>query len=289
MFLDNYLCCPTCKRGLVRKGDALSCRLCRIDYEIRNGIPILVNLQSLPDHLRGQIEYFEREDEQRNEYRLEPWQKRYIDNFLRYGHPSDGGLIIDDATGSGYMAVELAKLGYQVIATDLTFKELIKLKKTIEKFRLSAKVMMICANSEQLPIKSNVADGLVANAILEHLPNEKEATSEITRVVKKGAPVMVAMPLAYRYVLPFFWLINWWYDRRIGHLRRYTRKRILGIFGQFREIRTYYTGHLMKVACLALAILTGNAWWNIVGEEMDRRWENIFYGANNVVSIVRKK
>lgn len=288
MPLFDYLCCPICKKNLSKKSGSLSCVRCRINYEIRNGIPILVNLKSLPRHLRSQIEYFEKEDEQRIEYRLEPWQKRYIDNFLRYGRPKEGGAIIDDATGSGYITIELAKLGYRVIATDLTFKELIGLKRTIEKFKLSDKVLLICANSEQLPIKSAVADGLVANAILEHLPNEKAAINEITRVVKKGAPVMMAMPLSYYLLLPFLWLPNLIHDRRIGHLRRYDEKSIIKKFRGFKEIKTYYSGHVVKVLCLFLSLITRMKLWEAWGEKADMTFEYIPYGASNIVSILKK-
>ncbi len=286
--LFDYLCCPICKKSLSKKSGRLSCGWCGIDYEIRNGIPILVNLKSLPKQLRGQIEYFEKEDEKRTDYRLEPWQGRYIDNFLRYGRPKKGGVIIDDAAGSGYITMELAKLGYRVIATDLTFKELIRLKRVIEKFKLSDKVLLICANSESLPVKSNEADGLVASAILEHLPQEKQAIDEITRVVKRGAPIMVAMPLVYRYLWPFLWPVNFWHDRRIGHLRRYSREEILVKFKGYGEVYTYYTGYLLKVVCLAVYFLTRKTFWNKLGEQLDRLFERVPYGASNVVSILKK-
>lgn len=288
MSLYSFLCCPTCKKSLSKKGGGLSCRSCKKDYEIREGIPILVDLQFLPKHLRGQIEYFEKEDMDRNDYQLQPWQKRYLDNFLRYGNPPAGGLIIDDATGSGYMTVELAKLGYLVIATDLTFKELVKLKRTINIFGLSQNVLLVCANSEVLPIKSAVADGLVANAILEHLPNEKAAVKEITRIVKKGAPVMMAMPLVYHLLLPLLWLPNFIHDRRIGHLRRYDRQSIINKFRGFREIRMYYSGHMVKVVSLFLLLMTKMKFWEGWGEKADRMFEHIPYGGSNIVAILRK-
>lgn len=288
MSLFDYLCCPICKKNLSKKSGRLSCSLCGIDYEIRNGIPILVNLKSLPKQLHGQIEYFEKEDEKRSSYRLEPWQERYIDNFLRYGRPKKGGVIIDDAAGSGYITIELAKLGYRVIASDLTLKELIKLKGIVENFGLSQNVLLVCANSESLPVKSDAADGLVANAILEHLPQEKQAIGEIARVVKKGAPVMVAMPLSYYLLLPLLWLPNLIHDRRIGHLRRYDRKRIIREFRGFKELKTYYTGHVVKVFCLFLSLITKMKLWESWAEEADITFEHLSYGASNIVSILRK-
>lgn len=284
----DYLCCPLCKNDFKRNASSFTCLGCKRTYEIRFGIPILVDLLKLPDHLHKQIRYFEKEDEVRGDWALETWQARYVKNFLDFGQPKPAGIIVDEATGSGYMAVELAKLGFRVIATDLTLKELVKLKRKLEKLGLSEKVLLICANSENLPIKSKVADGLIANAILEHLPNEKEAIGGITRVVKKGAVIMVAVPIAYRYILPILWPINWLHDKRIGHLRRYSRSQILRKFLKFQEECTYYTGGIIKVLCVMTYFLTKNMWFLQVGEQFDERIKNIPYGASNIVSILKK-
>ena len=61
---------------------------------------------------------------------------------------------------------------------------------------------------------------------------------------------MMAMPIQLHYVWPFLWPVNMLHDRRIGHLRRYTREIIVKRFAKFTELHTYYTGSLGKVACL---------------------------------------
>lgn len=285
--LLKYLCCPVCKKSLVHIVKNLSCKRCKTQYAVSNGIPILIDLSSLPPHLQGQVKYFEKEDSARSSYVLESWQKRYVDNFISFPIRTKG-LIIDNATGSGYMAIELAKRGYNVIAMDLTFAELVKLKATILKLKLQRNILLVCASSEELPIKNKCADGMVANAILEHLPHEKKAIREMERVIKRRALLMLAVPIQLKYVWPFLWPVNMWHDRRIGHLRRYTRISILDAFGHFREIRTYYTGHLLKVFCLFLYVVTKNIRWNIYGEHLDYLFQMIPYGSNNIVTILRK-
>lgn len=286
--LLKYLCCPICKHSLVSESKSLYCRKCKKQYAIVNGIPILVNLSTLPTHLQNQVKYFEKEDLSRQSYVVEPWQKRYIDNFISSSVQTKG-LIIDNATGSGYMAIELAKLGFNVIATDLTFAELVKLKANILQLKLERKIILVCASSEDLPIKTSVTDGMVANAILEHLPHEKKAINEIDRVLKKNTLLMLAMPIQLRYVWPFLWPINILHDKRIGHLRRYSRERILHGFTRFTEIKTYYTGSLGKVVCLMLKILTKDSRWDAWGEKIDVNFSRFPYGASNVVSILQKK
>lgn len=288
MSLYNFLCCPTCKKSLSKKGDGLSCRSCRIDYEIRSGIPILIDIQKIPEHLRRQIQYFEHEDEARGDWVLEPWQARYVRKFLDTAKPKPEGLIIDSAAGSGYMAIELAQRGFTVIATDLTMQELVRLQTLAGKLGISKKMVFVCCTSESLPVADGIADGLVANAILEHLPKEQEAIAEIRRVVKRGACIMVAMPLAFRYLLPLFWPINWLHDRRIGHLRRYTRGTILRKFAGFSEITTYYTGGAVNVLCVILYLLTKYTPLLTFGEWADRATESLPYGSSNIVSILKK-
>lgn len=286
--LLRYICCPTCKNTLKNSSRALVCGHCDITYPIRSGIPILIDLSTLSPHLAGQVKYFEKEDTARSVHVLEPWQRRYVDNFLASPIRSKG-LIIDNATGSGYMAIELAKQGYRVIAMDLTYAELVKLKSNIARLKLLKYILLVCASSEELPVKTNSADGMVANAILEHLPHEKKAINEIGRVLKKNAVLMLAMPIQLMYVWPFLWLVNMRHDRRIGHLRRYTRESIRKGFSKFREMNTYYTGSLGKIVCIMLKILTKNPQWDIWGENLDAYTSKIPYGSSNVVSILQKK
>ena len=285
--LYRYLCCPSCKKKCTTK---LHCSGCHTSYPVQNGIPILIDLSPLPAHLHRQIAYFEKEDESRQKgFILEPWQKRYVENYLTLGKPKAGGLIIDNATGSGYIAIELAKRGFRIIATDLTIRELTTLRRVIKNLKLGDRILLVGASSESLPIRSGVADGMVANAILEHLPHEEKAIQEITRVLKPSAPLMLAMPLALRYVWPFLWFVNIAHDRKIGHLRRYTRGRIVERFRNFREITTYYTGSVVKICCMVMKIITKRSWWDEAGERFDAKLSHYAYGASNVVSVLRKQ
>jgi SAM-dependent methyltransferase len=250
---------------------------------------MLTDFKQLPEHIRKQIDYFEAEDDTREAYALEPWQSRYVNAFLRYGKPKKGGVIIDNATGSGYMAIELAKRGFFVIACDLTMKELVTLSREINRMGLQGRALLVCANSESLPIKDECADGMVANAILEHLPNEKTAIESMTNILKKGASLMLAMPLSFRYIFPLLMPMNFIHDKRIGHLRRYHREDILNKFTGFSERTTYYTGHVVKVLCLFMFLLTKISWWNELGELLDKKFSALSYGASNIVTILQKK
>ncbi len=286
---EKILCCPTCKKARLKKTTReYRCLRCKKLYPIHQGIPVFADLTHLPEHLKKQVLYFEKEDVERGEFALEPWQKQYVDDFLFFSKLPKHAVIIDNATGSGYMAIELAKKGYFVIATDLTMRELSQLKLLLRKLHLEKKVFLICCSSESLPIRNNLAHGMVANAILEHLPHEKGAIKEIGRVLKKDATLMVAMPIALKYVFPLLWPLNLIHDRRIGHLRRYTREIILRKFSNFKEIRTFYTGHVVKVICSVVYLLTKNKMWLQIAERSDRNYRSGPYWASNVVVILKK-
>ena len=256
---------------------------------MKSGIPILVNLNTLSEHLKGQIKYFEREDRSRSKFNLEAWQKSYVKRFEKNFSPKEGEILIDIGTGSGYMAIEVAKRGLKVIACDLTLKELIKLKNVVQREHLENNLFLTCCSAEYLPFKSGIANYLVSNAVLEHLPKEKKAISEISRVCKEKSGLMIAVPLKLRCVWPFFWPVNIIHDKRIGHLRRYDYKDLKNKFEKygFKIKRAFYTGHLIKVlGVLATTIFKIRAsGFDRLLENIDQKRENKKYGASNICAI----
>jgi len=163
----SYLCCPKCKKNLLSKDDFLICKECRRKYEMKKGIPVMVDLSQLSSHQRQQIRYFEKRGRENNsQYQLDEWQKSYLQRFKEDFKNVNHQLIIDCGTGSGYMAIELARLGAEVIACDLTLKNLINLKRVVSKQKLKGKIFFACCLAEELPLKNKVADFFIVNAVL---------------------------------------------------------------------------------------------------------------------------
>ena len=245
--LLEHVCCPVCKSHLVPEGNGLDCPRCGRNYRVRNGIPVLVDLDKLNAHLRGQVEYFEKEVRASREYNLDEWERSYVGRFLEVFQPSSGKVLVDCGTGSGYMSIELAKLGCRCLACDLTLAGLLGLKYETQRLGLEDRVLLVCCNAEELPFVDNTADYLVASAILEHLEREEAAIEEMDRICKGDSGLMVTVPLKNRYCNPLFVPVNYVHDRRIGHLRRYDGTDLANLFNQWNPIRTYYTGHFKKV------------------------------------------
>lgn len=288
MNYSNYLCCPKCKADLENSEKELFCHNCKNSYEINQGIPILVDMKNLPSHLSGQIRYFQKEDLIKDDnYQLAPWQKSYLIRFKNSFKDANDLTIIDCGAGSGYMAIELAKLGANVIACDLTLKGLLRIGKIAEKNGIKEKIMPVCCSAEELPFKESMFDLFVSNAVLEHLPREKEAISEINRVCKEKAGLMVAVPLKYKFLNPLLIPINWIHDKRIGHLRRYDKKTLEEKFPKWKLMEVFYTGHFKKVLKVLFNII-----FKVFNEEEiekeDRKKDTIEKGASNIICFLNK-
>lgn len=236
-------------------------------------------------HYKHQLRYFGHEFSQVKDYKLEEWQKSYIERIKKklLGDNYKKKTLVDIATGSGYVAVEMAKIGMEVIATDLSPQAIENLKKYKRRFSLK-NLKLINSPAEKIPLKSNTADYLVANAILEHIPNEKDAIVEWKRILKPNGKMYITVPLKLRYVWPFLLLPNYLHDKRIGHLRRYDLKTLEKVF-KIPAVNYFYTGHLIKVLGIIASLFIDNNKYAKKIEKIDREQEKNLYGANNITAI----
>lgn len=234
---------------------------------------------------KKQINYFSKEFKALNDYKLEAWQESYVERIRRdmLGKNYKGKTLLDIATGSGYVAVEMAKLGLNVIATDLTpgaINNLNKYKKEFSLKNLKTKISL----AERLGLPDNSVDYVVANAILEHIPDEKQAVKEWKRVLKKNGRIFITVPLKFRYIYPFLWLPNYVHDKKIGHLRRYDKKSLQNVF-KLLVIKTYYSGHLIKIFGILVSLFLKNNKYDDYFEKLDKKTQSRVYGANNISII----
>ena len=285
----KYICCTKCHGSLQNHNNTLYCSACNLHYSIQEGIPIMIDLDNLPEHLKGQIQYFEEVKGTKAEtHTLAPWQKSYLERFFESFPVDQNTLIIDSGTGSGYMAIELAKKGAKVIAMDLTLKSLLRLRKIIAEEELASQVGLVCCTAENLPIKSEVADYFVSFAVLEHLPREKEAIREITRVCKAEAGAMISVPIKYRYLHPLFYLPHIIFDKQIGHLRRYDDSDLRNKFEGWDLLKIYYSGHAQKAFKVAVNFIYP-IFDNVAIEQQDRKMESRKLWSTVIAGVFKKR
>lgn len=240
------------------------------------------------NHHKHQEKFFDGRFSKKLEYKLVPWHKSYIERVKRYMLKKDfkGKTLLDIGAGDGYMSVEMAKLGLKVIALDLSQIALDHIANYKRQFNLP-NITLVHGSAEKIPIKSNSIDYIVANAILEHIPNEAETIYEWKRVLKPGGRMMVVVPLSYRYLWPFLWLVNYIHDKRFGHLRRYNLNSLKNKF-QMKIITHLYTGHLLKILWAILNLFFSSDLFDEKLEIIDDRKRYKKYGASNIVVIFKK-
>jgi len=239
-------------------------------------------------HYDKQLKCFEDEFTHLFRYHFFPWQKSYIERANKYVLHRDckNKKFLDIATGSGYMAIEMAKKGLNIIACDLSPASINRLTKIKKEMNLKNLKLMRCY-ADEIPLASNSVDYITAIAILEHIPNEIKAVKEWKRLLKKGGRLYITVPLKFRYVIPLFWPINYFHDRRIGHLRRYDLTDLQRKF-KIPVKKVFYTGHFLKVVGILFEMIFRIASLEELLERWDNRHENIAYGASNISVVFEK-
>ncbi len=246
-------------------------------------------------HLKHQEKYFKKDLSYYKEYEksLNAWRYSYLarikNDLLDKKYRTK--VLLDVGTGSGYVAIELAKGGMKVIASDIVPSTLKNIDNYRKGHKLTALKTLLCP-AEKFPLKSGSVDYIIANSVLEHVEDEEGAIKEWKRILRPKGRVFITVPLKFRYIWPFFWPINFIHDRNLGHLHRYSVKDLQQKF-QLKVRRIYYTGHLLKVlwviiSRLSMGGLRKSSDLDYLFEDIDKKFENIPYGASNLIVIFEK-
>jgi len=288
----TFICCPVCKGKLSYKRN-LYCGKCKKEYLIIDDIPILIAEDEHKKDIQyeKQIKYF---DKAYKNDPLELWQKTYNDRIFQLfnsGKNKRSHTFLDIGVGgTGYTVIDAAKRGFLAVGCDLSLVGIQKAKYLAEKNNVSQKTFWVVCNAEALPFASHTFDYIAANAILEHLPNDRKALKEIDRVSTDRADAFITTPLQFKYIWPFFIPLNYIHDKRIGHLRRYDEKifrKKLKAASQFRIIKTFYTGHLVKTILFILSQILRTQAFDKFAEKADSLTLSRKYGANNISIHIR--
>lgn len=129
---------------------------------------------------------------------------------------ADKGKVLDIGAGTGKMLAELKEKGWKITGVDGE-KEAIEWSK-----KRGIKIQRCNLRHGKLPFKANSFDLVLALDVLEHLTNTQAALTEAKRVVKPGGLIIATTP-AYQ------WLYGYW-DKMLGHRRRYTSKTMKTLF-----------------------------------------------------------
>lgn len=100
----------------------------------------------------------------------------------------------------------------------------------------------LCGDVIRLPYRDKSFDFVSALDILEHVKDDKQAISEISRILKKEGLVMITVPHRMRFYTN--------QDKLIGHYRRYEKNHLISLFedSKLKLLKFFGVyGKLMKI------------------------------------------
>ena len=114
-----------------------------------------------------------------------------------------GGLILEIGSGISPMT----EVSDGIVYSDLSFAAMQKLKRAYQGS------VCVVADAGRLPFRAGSFNQIICSEVLEHLPEDRPALSEITSVLKQGGFLILTFP--HRRL---FFAVD---DRFVNHFRRY--------------------------------------------------------------------
>jgi SAM-dependent methyltransferase len=153
-------------------------------------------------------------EETSRDHFIDVWTRRAM--LARLGPLASHVSIADIGCSSGYMLEDLRAshphatlIGVDLIASGLcTAHELVPDARLLQ------------ADACALPIRDRSVDAALSANLLEHVPDDVQALRELHRVLRPGARAVVVVPAGPR--------LYDYYDRFLGHERRYGRGELAG-------------------------------------------------------------
>ncbi|HZW39464.1 MAG TPA: methyltransferase domain-containing protein [Ignavibacteriaceae bacterium] len=103
-----------------------------------------------------------------------------------------GNAILDVGCGTGTLALELARRGYEVSAVDIAGGMINHLLQKIKKENLNIKCLK--SPAEEMPFDNECFDSITCLGVIEYVPVPEIALFEMNRVIKKNGYLIISMP-----------------------------------------------------------------------------------------------
>lgn len=168
-------------------------------------------VSSVPDHytLNWSQELEELHEVSSRTHFIDVWTRRAI--LQRLGSLPNPATVIDVGCSTGYLLADLRTRlpDATLIGVDLVASGLRKAHTHVPD------ALLLQADACALPLDDQCVDVAVSANLLEHVPDDEAALSEIFRTLRPGGRAVIVVPVdpsCYDY-----------YDRLLGHERRYAR------------------------------------------------------------------
>jgi len=144
-----------------------------------------------------------------------------------------GNRILDIGCGEGRHTVKACQEpGTVCIGGDFGFDNLLTTRKKLEFHEqlndLACREWSLSAmDVTALPFADNSFDVVICSEVLEHIPDDQKAISELIRILKPGKILAVSIPRAWPERI-CWQLSDEYHNANMGHVRIYSKKEIIG-------------------------------------------------------------
>jgi demethylmenaquinone methyltransferase/2-methoxy-6-polyprenyl-1,4-benzoquinol methylase len=136
------------------------------------------------------------------------WRSAMIDKVLAGRPAGDGMLILDVASGTAGVALQLARrAGVRVVGVDLTEQMLREGRRRVSAAGLGGRIGLAAGRAERLPFPDAHFDGLTFTYLLRYVADPQATLAELGRVLRPGA---VMASLEFGVPDGPVWQPAWW-------------------------------------------------------------------------------
>jgi|SRR5579872_4386226 len=271
--LLSTVLCTRCQSQLSQKNRYAECvnKNCSQKYPYKNGILNMLPKQFINDkHSKDQKKYYDIEYKRYYLGQKFEFQNRYIKRLYDF-LPKQKSVVLDFASGQGYMTIAVARKGHQVVACDISMVGLEYTRFSAKKLGIEKNILLIAGDLTTISFKQKSFNFYIMTHVLEHFKNDYEIIQNLLNAAKPHARFFISVPLSLKYVLYPLIPLYIYSDKQVGHLRRYTKESIIKLFKKpMKPIMIIYTGHLIKIAG-AIINLIGIHGFDIRVEDIDEK------------------
>jgi len=189
----NILQCPACHKGsLLQKGETLVCKSCNFEYEVKNGIPVLLTDKTLATQLE-KIDYDDHHniDDERREKVANDWKLVFDEHKSVYGD------VLEIGSGTGQLTWGLTRCFpfKSVNACDISYKFLDGIRSTLLNQPTDSHVNYYACDANNLPFQKNSFDLVIGHSVLHHFIDYDKTIENVYGLLKPGGQAMFYEPV----------------------------------------------------------------------------------------------
>jgi len=186
-FLE-ILCCPVCKSNLTLRDKDLVCTNCKMQYNIIDGIPVLLS-SSLTEDVQLSLNKWNTEYENIDyQKQFEKYKEKYMDDTIEqiklHYSLQENDRYLEIGCGPAFLGTYFAGEGLRVFGIDISFAALQIAKKLYSEMGLDC--FLVCGDINQMPFKDNLFGLIYGGGVVEHFKSTDTVLKETYRVTRKG-------------------------------------------------------------------------------------------------------